>query len=313
MTPIGTVPRRSARALACLGAWALLLPTVAFADITITLDNSFIDKFKDRATIAANYTVLHAHPKPNTPAKDGDLHAAGRAPEIGLSTVAEIMNAKLNPKAVGAIHDSESSGDPVAVEGVWRLWCEHGGDSEQVQGQTPPPPIDNTNPPHVFEIHPLTAVGDNRLESSLKPIVGFKYKDADQAFLAYEKLASQITPGASQTTLRTTMGGYNYVEFVLELNEDPTHQLDDGLTVFASVLNTAGDLLVRNRRMVFVKDTAPFKKVSTLKKGDQLHVVGVPRISLALLSWRLQHATERPEVLNWTLPYEIVVVAVLPK
>jgi hypothetical protein len=313
MTRNGTVSRRSARALACFGAWALLLPAVAFADITITLDNSFIEKYKDRATIAANFTVAHAHPKPNPAAKDGDLHAAGTAPEIGLSTVAEIMNAKLSPKAVAALHGSESSGDPVAVEGVWRLWCEHGGDSEQVQGQDPPPPIDNTNPPHVFEIHPLTAVDDQRLASDFKPITGFKYKDADQAFLAYEKLASQITPGASQTTIRTTMGGYNYVEFVLELNEDPTHQLDDGLTVFASILNQAGELLVRNRRMVFVKDTAPFAKVGTLKKGDQLHVVGVPRISLSLLNWRIQNATARPEVLNWTLPYEIVVVAVLPK
>jgi hypothetical protein len=34
------------------------------------------------------------HEDPNTPAKDGDLHIADRAPEVNLPTVGEIMNAK---------------------------------------------------------------------------------------------------------------------------------------------------------------------------------------------------------------------------
>jgi hypothetical protein len=66
-------------ALAC----AVLLPLAAYADIEITLKNSFIEQFKNRATLDANFTVDKAHHNPNPPSKDGDLHASGRAPEIG--------------------------------------------------------------------------------------------------------------------------------------------------------------------------------------------------------------------------------------
>ena len=49
--------------------------------IVTTLKNSFINDFKDRVTIDAKYTVDKAHAHPNAPAKDGDMHIAGRAPE----------------------------------------------------------------------------------------------------------------------------------------------------------------------------------------------------------------------------------------
>jgi hypothetical protein len=82
--------------------------------------------------------------------------------------------------------------------------------------------------------------------------------------------------------------------------------------VFASVHDLDGNLLVRNRRMVFVKDSEPEKRVKSLKKGDALHVLGVPRINLALLSWRINNFKKNPGVLNWNLPYEIIVVGVYP-
>src|SRR5438270_7348420 len=134
--------RRLALALALLPG-ALLLPAAARADIQITLQDSFIEKYKDRATLDATYTVDKAHPRANPPAKDGDLHAAGRAPEIGLAAVAEVMNAAAQPDALDLIHQAERGGQPLAVRGVWRLWCEHGGDSQHLQGQQqrplPPP------------------------------------------------------------------------------------------------------------------------------------------------------------------------------
>ena len=47
----------------------------------------------------------------------------------------------------------------------------------------------------------------------------------------------------------------------------------------------------------------------SLGTGKHLYVIGVPRISMSLLAWRCEHAGERPEVLDWNLPYEMVVVA----
>jgi len=286
---------------------AIIVPAALWADIEITLKNSFIEKFKNRATIDASFTVDKAHHRPNPPSKDGDLHAAGRAPEIGLPAVAEVMNARFEQPALDLIHQSEETSQAVQIRGVWRLWCEHGGDVAFHQG-SPLTPFNTTNPPHVFQVHPLTEVGNQHLEDSFKPTDGFTYKDAGQAFRAYENLKSHITPGASETTITTTMAGFNYVEFVLQLNEDPTHTIDDGLTVRAAVLDLQGELLVRERRMVFVAGTQPFEKVKTLHQGDSLHVVGIPRIDLALLSFRAAHKTQ-PGILDWSLPYEMVVVA----
>jgi hypothetical protein len=65
--------------------------------------------------------------------------------------------------------------------------------------------------------------------------------------------------------------------------------------------------------MVFVKGTAPAMALLAHKKGSMpLHVIGIPGIDLALVSWRIEHGKDRPEVLDWTLPYEMVMVAVKP-
>src|SRR6266513_2598849 len=86
-----------------------------FANIEITLKNDFIEQFKDQATISVSYTVDKAHPHPNPPKKDGDLHAAGRADEVGLPIVAEIMNASSQKSAVDAIHQAEGTGNPIPL------------------------------------------------------------------------------------------------------------------------------------------------------------------------------------------------------
>lgn len=62
--------------------------------------------------------------------------------------------------------------------------------------------------------------------------------------------------------------------------------------------------------MAFVKGSEPEERVRGLEHGKVLHVLGIPRIDLALIHWRSQHATEQPEVLKWNLPYEIIVVGV---
>lgn len=62
-------------------------------------------------------------------------------------------------------------------------------------------------------------------------------------------------------------------------------------------------------RMVFPKDSEAEKKVKTLQKGDVMHVIGIPRISLALVSYRIEHSDENSEMLNWNLPVEMIIVA----
>jgi hypothetical protein len=81
--------------------------------------------------------------------------------------------------------------------------------------------------------------------------------------------------------------------------------------VFGEVCNLDGERLVRKRRMVFAKDSEPEIKTRNLTPDTLVHVLGMPRISLALVDWRRREAAREGgnrDVLNWGLPYEIMVV-----
>jgi hypothetical protein len=291
-------------ALACL-----FVTSFCQAQIEITLKNEFIEKYRNRATIEASFIVDMAHKRPNPPSKDGDMHIAGRDPAIGLATVAEIMNAKFFKPAVDKIHDVEGTEDHVPLAGAWRIWTEQGGLGEQVQGR-PLKAFETTNPPHVFEIHPLTLVDTIKLEGSFKPIKGYETKDAETAFISFEKLECEILPGSSTTKLTVDVGKNNYVESKLELNKDPEDLEDGGKKAMCTVMDLEDEIILHNRRMIFVKDTRPEQLIRTRHKGARLHVLGIPRIDLELVHWRTEHSKDRPEILRWRLPYEMIIAGV---
>ena len=292
------------------------------SQITMTLRKSFIDSFKNKLTIGASYEVYFAHAHPNPGSKDGDLHFAGYDKKIGLPIVAEIMNAKEFDDAVKVVHDFEGKGKPqdkVKLTGVWRLWCEHPGDIEAFKQGKMKIEIENTNPAHVFEIHPVTKIESLDILSSFHKINGFTYKDAEDAFSRYSNLRCKITQTAKTITIETNGIGYNYVDFWVQLNSDTQQEVADGLFAFCSIYNSGfspgegdeGDLITHKLRVAFVKGTEVYDKIKGMKKGEYLHVVGIPRIDLALISWRAAHAANRPEVLQWNLPFEIVAVGEL--
>jgi hypothetical protein len=108
----------------------------AGAEIQLTLKNSFIDKYKNRTSIADDCLVDHSKGKPNPASKDGDMHIAVRCPkEIGLALVAEIMNAKDHRDAIDLSTTAETDGSKVTIKGAWRIWNEHGGDQSFTQGK----------------------------------------------------------------------------------------------------------------------------------------------------------------------------------
>jgi hypothetical protein len=290
---------------------ALCWAAVASAQIRLTLDDKFIDDFKNRVVISADLVVDHSHPKPNPPSKDGDIHAASRSKDVGLPFVAEIMNSKEALTQVNAFHDANETDTVFHVEGAWRLWCEHGGQQQFKQnlGQLSDP-AEDTNPDHCFEIHPITDVDSANLRKTWHPIVGFTAKNAEDAFTRYEQVRSHISHDntAKTTTIDTAGIGFNYVKFKIALREDPTFVTDDGLFVRADVLSLNGDVLVRGRRMAFVKGTSAFTAVMKKKKGGTLTVLGIPRIDLALVAWRVEHGDGDPRVLDWNLPYEMIIV-----
>jgi hypothetical protein len=299
------------------------------SQITITLRKTFIDSFKNKLTIAADYEIYFAHKRPNPGDKDGDLHFAGFDKKIGVPIVAEIMNAKEFENAVEKVHLFEGKGKPqnkVKLTGVWRLWCEHPGDiddfvqgkfTQKILGET----IQNTNPPHVYEIHPITKIDTIDVLGSFHKISGFTYKIASDAFERYSNLRCKIKPKAKTITIETSGIGYNYVDFWIQLNDTSKAFATDGLFVFCSIFDSdfqpepdddGQDHLISHKlRVAFVKGTDLYDKIKGMTKGDFLHVLGIPRINLALISWRAANSKTRPEALQWNLPYEMVAVGEL--
>lgn len=280
---------------------------------TIVLKRAWVEKFKNRATIEdVSFTIDHAHPHPNPGSADGDMHVAGRAPkEIGLPMVAEIMNAKDQVSAVKLVHDNEGTPNAITVSGAWRLWFEHPPTTgSQIQFDNVPK-AGNTNPDHCFEIHPLTKVGPNDVTASLQEIPGFMPKDATNAFGAYEKLSISVQANSSAVTLISNKVGFNYVLFTMRTTGDISKLDDGGLAVIADVIPDGGDesdAVANQVRMIFVSGSKPWKKAQSLQIGDDLMVLGIPRLNLKAISGLLA-STKASGAVQKKLPYEMIIVA----
>jgi len=280
--------------------------------VEIQIDRSFVERYKNRVTIDATFTVDKAMGSPNHGFIDGDLHLSGRAPEIALPSVAEIANASSYKAAVDIVHSAERARRPLKISGVWRLWAEHSGGTSVEQGR-PLEPAETTNPEHVFEIHPVTRIDALRLLDSFRPVEGFKPGDAQRTFGLYEQATCTLRVESRTVSIISPPGLYNDVEFVMELADGRTTVVPDGRFATASVWDKAGALVVKRVRMVFAKGTPPERAVSLLKRGERLRVYGIARLDLAEVSRRVTSSRSNPAVLTGTLPYEIIVIGVYPK
>lgn len=284
--------------------------TLAQAEVGVVLKRAFIDKYANRATIEASYSVAHTHPKAKKASEDGDIHCSGTSNDIGLACVAEIVHASTQPAAIQKLVSAEG-GAPINVKGVWRLWPEHANGGEDFVQDADVAPIENTNPPHIFEIHPLTDVDGIDVRTSLTRVSGYAYKNAADSFDKFENWACTIHVHGDKVTLVTKQLGYNYTRFTAHLLEDPTHTLEDGNTsVFCSVPGTEEDVPIAGKvRCIFINGSPPQLKLAQLHAGDELRVVGVPRINLALLRYRVDHADGDPSLLTRSIPYKMIIVA----
>ena len=298
------------------------VPLTTYADITISLTRGFVKKNKDRATISTTFEVNKFHKKPNrigTGSQDGDIHIAGRDTVVQLPMVAEILNGKLENDTLNFLLGMDE-GDSVPLIGVWRLWFEHPGTEDQIQGASVPEP-DDTNPDHVFEFHPVTKFGTFDCRDSLLPIIDaekekeFRGHSAEKAFASYEQRPGTITKTTNGIMITSNKAAFNYVEFQMKLTGNPK-AVDDGFIVLANVFNAnASDeedpLTEQPRRMIFVKGSPPGDIIVTMSKGDTLHVLGIPRVNLNEVLAIADGLPGHDEYAFGGLPYEIIIVAVL--
>ncbi len=297
-----------------IGVFAVLfwVPALLNAE-TLVLKRAWLEKYKKTVTMTVNLEVdthLNTPHRISSGGDDGDIHMAGRAPEIQLPLVAEILNARMEPQAMSLLKQSTSS-HPVSVTGVWRLWFEHLGKADQVQGNPVAVPSDS-NPAHLFEIHPITVFdGEGVVDKTLVPIPGYTAYDAKKAFSFYEDNPATISASSSGISIAAGRGMYNYAEFVIEPVGIPQAR-DGGFVVLAKVLSSddaeeevASDV----RRMVFVDKSDAANQLAKLPKGNRLHVLGIPRVSLEEVSAIVQKSGANE--FSGNLPYEMIIVAVL--
>jgi hypothetical protein len=295
--------------------------TLCRADVTLVLNKSFVNKIKNKATVTTSLNV-DAHPNTPHPIKssgnDGDIHMAGRDTIFKLPLVAEIINARLEAAAMNLLKQS-SPQQPLNVTGVWRIWFEHLGKKDQVQGDPVPAPGDS-NPDHLCEIHPITKFGSIDVLNSfveiknnnVSPPKSYEAYTASKAFPFYDDIDATIKASNTAISITSGEGKYNYTEFVMELAGKPK-DVGDGFVVLAHIFDkddvdqpASPDL----RRMIFVKGTPPANKLASLTKGEQVHVLGIPRVNLAEVSAiASQNGNEETDV---KLPYEMIIVAILP-
>ena len=293
---------------------ALFLIAPLASTQTLVLQRSFIEKYKNRATIDATFIVDHAHPRPNPPVKDGDLHASGRSQEIGLPMVSEVMNAadSMQTNVVNAIHANEGNGVATPISGAWRIWFEHPSTAPQIQFNTVPPAA-NTNPDHCFEIHPITQYAGNAILPSLHEISGYTPKDSEKAFGNYEKLSATLDIGDETVTITSKKIGFNYVSFIAQLAGKPESLdnndagISDGQVVLANVMNDAGDeVFVDNVRLIFIAGTQPFEELANAGEGATLEFLALPRVDLNAISAFIEAGGSGTVIRK--LPYEMIVV-----
>ena len=292
------------------------------ADVTLALNKTFVQRYKDRATMTTNFHVDNHPDKPHgvsRSAEDGDIHMAGRDSVFKLPVVAEIMNAKFAPTALQTLMDTVAD-QAISITGAWRLWFEHPGTKNQIQGANVSAPK-SPNPDHLAEIHPITKFSGNDLLTSFVEIKNqatpprvFEAYDAETAFGHYENRPCTIRASNTAIMIAAKKSVYNYAGFYIELTANPK-EVTDGYLVFANVYQSESEeddpLTAAPRRMVFVKGTEPANRLLHLSHGERLHVLGIPRINLTEVYAVAQHngATE----VSMSLPYEMIIAAVLPE
>src|SRR5271165_2305493 len=230
----------------------------ALGQTQLVLNKAWMQRIQNRATLDIQMEVDHTLSRPHKIASggdDGDIHFSGRSPDVGLPMVAEIMNAGSEPTALSDLM-KDANGTTVPVSGAWRIWFEHPG-GDQVQGEDVVVPAD-TNPDHVFEIHPLLKFAGDSVLDSFVPIPGYKAYDAETACGQYERQQATIQSDDTSVTISAKKIGYNYTHFRMELAGAPSPSDDGGVLVLAKVMQDGEESIVSDlRRMVFSPGTPP--------------------------------------------------------
>ncbi|MGH9314840.1 MAG: hypothetical protein ACRD1S_16780 [Vicinamibacterales bacterium] len=291
----------------------LAVASVPLSAAEVLLRNDWIKAHRNRVTVTADFTVDKAHDYPNPVGQgsdDGDMHIAGRAEAIGLPLVLEIVNARIDPFApvLKRVAAAEAGVQTVPVAGVWRLWFEHPGKKPQQQGAHVPIPK-NSNPDHIFELHPATSFDGVSLGPGFVPIKGYTAHEVKKVFDHYEKRVFKVQMGPVFTSIASTKAVFNYAHFHMVMTSG-AKAINGGLVANANVVLPDGTSLVASpRRMVFVGGTQPAAIAAKAKPGDRFEAIGIPRVNLDRVWAMAKNAAG--QAVDVKGAYELIIVGIV--
>lgn len=294
--------------LLCL---SLLLAGQAIAQdqkTRLILSASFVNELKNRATVVSRMKVLKITPRSGSQ-EDGDIHIYGQDDQVGLNTVAEVINAHMDAQkpAVKFFRSKEANQETVSVEGVWRMWCEHGGRVEHRQGVMKNP----EDLEHVYEIHPVTRVDNFDLTGSF---IACKernsYTEAKKAFAHYDRLKCSLKRSDDSIYIALSGARYNYARFNIKVPE----KIKDGVDCvmwYSDVYDASGAKLPGDSiRIIVVKGTRSYTDLIAKSPGKMITVIGEPRLNLDRIYRILEAQPKKNEYSEYVLPYEMIITAV---
>jgi hypothetical protein len=276
--------------------------------VKLVLRKDFIEKYKNRVLLETpQFSFKASGGGPN--GNDGDIHASGTSSDIGFATVVEIMNAK-NSLAGQQAFKSSVSQPPVPITGVWRLWAEHGTGTFQ---QNSVSSFSNPNPNHAFELHPVTRVKGVNTASTIDFLLkSDAMKSTGPAFNDYLNYPYEVVDNGATVSVNTSSHGFNHVKFKAKLLSTAINADDSGKFVFAEVQDNTGKVLLPKVRLALVPGSSAFLILANASAGSTFSVVGIPRISLRLISLQLSGTPDADEMAGRSgkLPFELVIVGV---
>lgn len=294
-----------------LAALLLSIAPPAHAAATLSMRESILLQQRDRVTIEFSATIGPIGTVHSISA-DCDVHVPLITQALFLAVLGEIKNAcSMGPTRAQLVALGPG---PMTVSGAFRIWFE-GHDSGipfQEEDMTIPESYENSGPPHLVEVHPITRLGDldvlDRVRFVEKNGVTFAWKTGD----SFRRSATRQISIAKQA-----IGGQTYVQMVCscpalanhyELEAEvvyDSHPTDNGDGVVASgrVFHEDGSVILSRVRFFAIAGTPAADVLETVNPGDRLTLYALARVSLRPL---LSRATFTPRQIP--LPIELIVL-----
>lgn len=278
----------------------MLLPAQAQ---TVKLRASFVDSLRDRVTFTGNFDVFKYTGKSS---EDGDAHGVVSNGSIGLPCVAELMNRSLHPGASKRIKTAMEKDDSIRLVGAWRMWWEHSGKGDQKQGGIYN--LETANEAHVFELHPLLEIDTHKVYVSFIPK---GYHQPAKAFAAYKKRQCTLMREKEYISITTIKTPYNYVQVsIVKPKPGSIDTLADGLRIRTAIRDSAGKEISTEETIVIMNGTPAMNKLRSLKKGEAMKAVVMPRLSFSK-AWKQLEKVDEGKAIIVPIPYEFIVTGVI--